>query len=72
LLLGNSNATHPQAADPAAADETRAEREPSLQRGNTEFVLEQWVNREREREGGHREGRRARSLKQNERNEMIL
>jgi len=49
LLLGNSNATHPQAADPAAADETRAEREPSLQRGNTEFVLEQWVNRERER-----------------------
>jgi hypothetical protein len=49
LLLGNSNATHPQAA-PAAADETGAEREPSLQRGNTEFVLEQWVKRERERE----------------------
>jgi hypothetical protein len=48
LLLGNSNATHPQAA-PAAADETRAEREPSFQRGNTEFVLEQWVNRERQR-----------------------
>jgi len=58
LLLGNSNATHPQAS-PAAADETRAEREPSLQR-------------EKEREGGHREGQRARSLKQNERNEMIL
>jgi len=49
LLLGNSNATHPEAA-PAATDETRAEREPSLQRGNTEFVLEQGVNRERERE----------------------
>jgi len=73
LLLGNSNATHPQAA-PAATDETRAEREPSLQRGNTEFVLEQGVNREREREreGGHTEGQRARSLNQNERTEMLL
>jgi hypothetical protein len=60
LLLGNSNATHPQAA-PAAADETRAEREPSLQRGNTEFVLEQWVNgeREKEREDTERDRERA-------------
>jgi hypothetical protein len=30
------------------------------------------LQREKEREGGHREGQRARSLKQNERNEMIL
>ncbi len=49
LLVGNSNTTRPQAA-PAATDEWRAEREPSLQRGKTEFVLEQWVKRERERE----------------------
>jgi hypothetical protein len=48
LLLGNSNATHPQAA-PAATDETRAEREPRVQRGKTEFVLEQGMNREIER-----------------------
>jgi len=51
LLLGNSNATRPEAA-PAPTDDTRPEREPSLQRGNTEFVLERGVNREREREGG--------------------
>jgi hypothetical protein len=58
LLLGNSNATHPQAA-PAAADETRAEREPTLQRGKTEFVLEQWVKREREWEDTERDRERA-------------
>jgi hypothetical protein len=73
LLLGNSNATYPQAAR-GATDETRAEREPSLQRKKTEFVLEQCVNRERERERerGHREGHREQSLKENGRNEMIL
>jgi len=44
LLLGNSNATHPQAAP--AADATRAERELSLQRAKTEFVVDQWMSRE--------------------------
>jgi hypothetical protein len=34
------------------------------------FLSSGWI--EREREGGHRKGQRARSLKQNERNEMIL
>jgi hypothetical protein len=57
LLLGNSNATHPQAA-PAPTDETGSEREPSFQRGKTEFVLEQWVNREREREDTERDTER--------------
>jgi hypothetical protein len=69
LLRGNPNATHAQAAR-AATDETRAEREPSLQRKKTEFVLEQRVNRERER--GHRKGHREQSLKENGRDEMIL
>jgi hypothetical protein len=46
LLLGNSNATHPQVAP--AADATRAERELNLQRAKTEFVVDQWMSRERE------------------------